>query len=50
MYIYIYIYIKAKVESVSVAKGDPKSPFSIATTPMCRVGRYSVPWIAQLYS
>ena len=25
------------------------APFSIATTPMCRGGRYSFPWIAPLY-
>ena len=29
--------------------GDPKSPFSIATTPRCRGGCYSFPWIAPLY-
>ena len=27
-------------------KGDPKAPFSIATTPMCRGGHNSVPRIA----
>ena len=30
-------------------KGDPKASFSIATTPMCRGGHYSIPWIALLY-
>ena len=30
-------------------KGDPKAPFSIATTPRCRGGRYSFPRIAPLY-
>ena len=29
---------------------DLKAPFSIATTPRCRGGRYSFPWIALLYS
>ena len=29
--------------------GDLKAPFSIATTPKCREGRYSFPWIAPLY-
>ena len=29
--------------------GDPKAPFSIATTPRCREGRYSIPSIAPLY-
>ena len=30
-------------------KGDPKSPFSIATPPRCRGGCYSIPWIAPLH-
>ena len=30
-------------------KGDLKAPFSIATTPRCREGHYSFPWIAQIY-
>ena len=30
-------------------EGDQKAPFSIATTPKCRGGRYSIPWIAPLY-
>ena len=29
-------------------EGDPKSPFLIATTPRCRGGHYSFPWIAPL--
>ena len=29
--------------------GDQKAPFSIATTPMCRLGHYSFPKIAPLY-
>ena len=33
---------------VTIVKGDPKAPFSIATTPRCRGGRYSLPWIALL--
>ena len=32
-----------------VVEGDPKAPFSIATAPRCRGGRYSFPWIAVLY-
>ena len=28
---------------------DPKAAFSIASTPKCREGRYSIPWIAPLY-
>ena len=34
--IFIYIYIV-----VVVVEGDQKAPFSIATTPRCRVGRKS---------
>ena len=33
----------------TVDEGDQKAPFSIATTPKCRRGRYSFPWIAALY-
>ena len=33
----------------TVVEGDPKAPFSIATTPSCEGGRYSFPWIAPLY-
>ena len=44
IYNFIYIYIKL----VTLVKGDPKAPFSIATTPSWRVGRYSIPWIAPL--
>ena len=29
-------------------EGDQNAPFSIATTPRCRGGRYSFPWIAPL--
>ena len=36
-------------ELAAVAEDDQKAPFSIATTPRCRVGRYSFPWIASLY-
>ena len=43
--IYIYIYI---VKLVTVVEGDPRAPFSIATTPRCKGGRYSFPWIDPL--
>ena len=33
---------------VTVVEGDPKIPFSIATTPRYRGRRYSFPWIAPL--
>ena len=46
--------IKVKREVLSVGKvailveHDRKAPFSIASTPRCRGGRYSIPWIAPL--
>ena len=39
---YIYIYI-SKVKLATIVEGNPKAPFSIATTPRCRGGRYSFP-------
>ena len=45
IYIYIYIY---NVKLAIIVEGDPKAPFSVATTPKCRVGRYSFHWIAPL--
>ena len=41
-----YCYIFNKVKLVTVDEGDPKALFSIATTPRCRCGRFSFPWIA----
>ena len=38
-----------KVKLATIVEGDPKAPFSIVTTPRCRGGRYSIPWIAPLY-
>ena len=56
IYIYIYIYISnlhirdiSKVNLAIVVEGYPKAPFSIATTPRCRGGRYSFPSITSLY-
>ena len=40
---------KEKKNLVNLVKGDPKAPFSIATTPRCTGGRYSVPCMAPLY-
>ena len=45
-HIYIYIYIKVKL--ATVVEGYQNAPFSIATTPRYRGGRYSFPWIAPL--
>ena len=39
-----------KVKLATLVQGDPKTPFSIATTLRCRIGRYFIPWIAPLYS
>ena len=37
-------YISYKqVKLATIVEGDPKAPFSIATTPRCRGGRYSFP-------
>ena len=33
----------------TIVEADQKAPFLIATTPSCREGRYSFPWIAPLY-
>ena len=30
-----------KVKLATIVEGNPKAPFSIATTPMCRGGRYT---------
>ena len=38
-----------KVKLVTVVKGYPKAPFSIATTSRCRGRCFSFPWIALLY-
>ena len=37
------------VKLATIGEGDPKAPFSIATTPRCREGRHSFPWMAPLY-
>ena len=40
---------QVKVKLVILVESDPKAPFSIATTPRCRGGRYSISWIAPPY-
>ena len=37
------------VKLVTLVEDYSKAPFSIATTPRCKGGRYSFPWIALLY-
>ena len=41
--IYIYIYMHKKL--VTIVEGDPKAPFSLATTPRYQRGHYSFPCI-----
>ena len=38
-----------KINLVILVEGDPRAPFSIAITPGCRGGRYSIPRIASPY-
>ena len=38
-----YAQINNKVKLVTLVEGDPKAPFSIATTPRCRGECYSIP-------
>ena len=33
----------------TLVEDDPEAPFFTATTPGCRGGRYSIPWIAPFY-
>ena len=44
-YTYIYNETYKEVKLVTLVDGDLKAPFSIATRPRCRGGRYSIPWI-----
>ena len=44
LWVYIYIYISCSWPTV--AEGDPKAPFSIATTLNCWGRHYSFPWVA----
>ena len=48
--IYIYIYIHTYIyKFATVVEDYTESPVSIATTPKCRRGCDSFPWIATLY-
>ena len=40
---------QCKVMLSPLVEGDPKAPFSIATSPKCRGRHNSFPWIAPLY-
>ena len=37
------VIVLKKVKLATIVEDDPKAPFSIATTPKCRGGRYSFP-------
>ena len=45
----VFLLINNIKKLATVVEGDQKAPFSIATTPRCRGGRYSFPWITPLY-
>ena len=36
-----------KVKLTTFVEDDTKAPFSIATTPRCWRGRYSIPWVSK---
>ena len=40
--------VSKKVKLATVVEGDQKAPFSIATTPKCREGRYSYAKLSHL--
>ena len=42
------VLIKGKKKLATIVEGNPKAPFSIATTPMCRGGCYSFPGLLYL--
>ncbi len=43
------IELNKSVKVAIIVEGNQKAPFSIATTPRCRGGRYFFFWIAPLY-
>ena len=47
-YFWLVVYIK-KEKLATLVEGDPKAPFSIATSSRSRGGRYSIPRIAPFY-
>ena len=44
----LHIVVECIYNLVTVVKGDPKAPFSLAATPRCRKRHYSFPWSAPL--
>ena len=49
LYFTLMLDICIKVKLATVDEGDQKAPFLMATTPRCRGGHYSFPFIASLY-
>ena len=43
------MYTYSCITAIQQVEGDPKAPFSIATTPMYGGGCYFILWIAPLY-
>ena len=41
--------LASKIKLATTVESDSKPSLSIATTPRCKGGRYSFPWIAPLY-
>ena len=39
----------SKVKLATIVEGDKNALFSIATTPNCKEGRFSFPWIVLFY-
>ena len=42
-------FVVKEVKLATVIEGDPKAPFSLATTPTFKRGHYYFPWIVPLY-
>ena len=49
IHIYTYIHVLIYIKLATLVKDDPKAPFSTVTTPRCKGGCYSIPWVAPLY-
>ena len=45
----LYLWERNKIKFSTLVDGDLKAPLLIATTPRCRGGSYSIPWIVPLY-
>ena len=45
----VNIWVKVKDKLAILVEGDPEAPFLVDTTPRCREGCSSIPWIAPFY-